>query len=629
MPPYSRRMGRSAAHRARAGALLSGALILLALPAVAHGESATPLPARDYAVVPVCRRPAPRHSSCLAQRLVPLTRAAHEHRHPIGVPRAAVRATPSTEEGDLGIRPQDIHSAYSLPVDAPAGATVAIVDAFNDVNVQADLNTYSSTFSLPACTTANGCLTVENQKGNTEASALPFPKSESELKARAKGGKHGLEEAEDALGWDEEISLDVDTVHATCQNCKILLVEAEGEANEALFEAETTAEAAKPSAISNSWGTPETASERTEFEAAPFDDPGTVITAAAGDDGYLDWEMTECFEEAEYDLTPPSCRIMYAEGPEFPASSPDVVGVGGTRLTLTEKDEWASETVWNGTGAGGSGCSMYFDAQKWQRETSTWADVGCGEKRAVADVAADASPHSGLAVYDSNGGCEEEDAPAGWCTIGGTSLASPMIAATFALAGGANGVAYPAQTLYENEAGAPSSLHDITVGSNGACAKLGSCTEKEEEESCVGKIAICSAGVGYDGPSGVGTPDGLTAFTPPKEKTERAHALDITSLVITPRALAAFRAHGAHGRTVSFTLRASAAGRVRARLYRLTRSGHREVWRAAGVARVITLKDGASSWRLTFSVPLRAGRYTLTLSPLAAGRGRSVKFRIA
>src|ERR1039458_1496427 len=106
-----------------------------------------------------------------------------------------------------------------------------------------------------------------------------------------------------------------------------------------------------------------------------------------------------------------------------------------------------------------------------------------------------------------------------WCTIGGTSVASPLIASTFALAGGANGVEYPAKTLYENRVKSTGSLHDIATGSNGECTKpfsetgLSGCTTAEEAKSCASK-AICVAGIGYDGPTGVGTPDGITAFKP-------------------------------------------------------------------------------------------------------------------
>ena len=205
-----------------------------------------------------------------------------------------------------------------------------------------------------------------------------------------------------------------------------------------------------------------------------------------------------------------------------------MIAVGGTRLLLhAQTAAWKAETVWNdggeakvggkdGHGAGGGGCSEQFTAPAWQQSVADWSSVGCAEARAVADVSADADPYTGIAVYDSQDVGEE------WGAVGGTSLASPLIASTFALAGGAHGVEYPARTLYENLADSPSSLHDVTEGSNGECLEpfdektaSTACTSAEEAKtSCSSKLK-CLAGPGYDGPSGVGTPDGLAAFQPP------------------------------------------------------------------------------------------------------------------
>jgi hypothetical protein len=272
-------------------------------------------------------------------------------------------------------------------------------------------------------------------------------------------------------------------------------VESNAPSYEDLERAERSAATLGAGEISNSWAGPEEG-ETPELESAsPFNHPGIVITAAAGDDGYLNWDA-------------------------------HVVAVGGTRLSLGAGSAWAGETVWNGYYATGGGCSVVFTAQPWQQSLSDWSGVGCGAKRAVADVAADADPYTGVAVHDTSPECEYryEEAKVKhvlyWCTIGGTSVASPLIASVFALAGGANGAPYPAKTLYEKERKSPGSLHDITVGSNGECSKpfledgLSACTPAEEaERSCASK-AICLAGTGYDGPSGVGTPDGIVAFEP-------------------------------------------------------------------------------------------------------------------
>src|SRR5271155_1718636 len=119
------------------------------------------------------------------------------------------------------------------------------------------------------------------------------------------------------------------------------------------------------------------------------------------------------------------------------------------------------------------------------------------------------------------------------------SARSPLIASTFALAGGADKVEYPAKTLYENEVKSPGSLHDVTTGSNGECTKpfsetgLSGCTSIEESKGCAAK-AICLAGTGYDGPTGVGTPNGIDAFKPrpPTVVTGAASAISQTSATL-------------------------------------------------------------------------------------------------
>ena len=227
---------------------------------------------------------------------------------------------------------------------------------------------------------------------------------------------------------------------------------------ENLETAEKSAATLGAGEILDSWAGPEVG-ETPELESAsPFNHKGIVITAAAGDDGYLDWDAEEESERG------------YAN---FPASSPHVVAVGGTRLSLGTGSAWAGETVWNGDGATGGGCSVVFTAQPWQQSVSDWSGVGCGTKRAVADVSADADPYTGVAVHDTSPECEYryEEAKVKhvlyWCTFGGTSVASPLIASTFALAGGANKVEYPAKTLYENEVKSPGRCTTSPLGQTG------------------------------------------------------------------------------------------------------------------------------------------------------------------
>jgi hypothetical protein len=233
-----------------------------------------------------------------------------------------------------------------------------------------------------------------------------------------------------------------------------------------------------------------------------------VITASTGDDGYLNWD--------EY-ATREQTGSQYFEGASYPASSSNVVAVGGTSLHLNT-GVWESETVWN---FGGGGCSVLSEAPLWQRQVADWSLVGCETRRANADIAADANPNTGVNVYDSTPYPVEEKgkrfrvAPH-WVPIGGTSVASPIIAAMFALAGGAKGVEHPAQTLYAH-LGA-NNLHDVTLGGNGSCGgNYVTCSGSMKPLSpldCGASALICKAAVGYDGPTGVGTPNGIAAFRP-------------------------------------------------------------------------------------------------------------------
>ncbi|HEX3737023.1 MAG TPA: hypothetical protein VHV53_05725, partial [Solirubrobacterales bacterium] len=457
-----------------AAALAAIAIVVGAVPAGAATVE-RPLAESNYSVQPLCGEPGPGEAACLALRLVPRTAAARARATPIGMTVHHEVEPHIAADGSFGLRPQDLHSAYGLPTESPVRQTIAIVDAYDDPTAEADLAHYDQEFGLPECTTANGCFSKVNQAG----AASPLPPAES--------------------SWGGEIALDVESAHAVCQNCKILLVEANDAFTDSLEVAEDTAAALGATEISNSYGGPAEPS----VEGSAYDHPGVVITASTGDHGYLDWDNA---------LNP-----TFIGHPEYPASSPEVVAVGGTRLMLAG-GAWSSERVWNSgssseplfnEGAGGSACSEHLSAQPWQTAVPDWGAVGCGSKRAAADVAADADPFTGVAVY--HGGS--------WATFGGTSLASPIIASVFALAGGSDGVDYPAQTLYGHLGGG--GLHDITTGSNGACAKgydlldrTAGCTVEEEEAGCGGML-ICKAASGYDGPTGVGTPSGLTAFVPP------------------------------------------------------------------------------------------------------------------
>jgi hypothetical protein len=475
-------------------------------PPVGPDSSSPPPPAAEYHALPVCHRPAPGHAGCLALALAPSTAAARLRTRPLGDPRGAAVGMAASAETCARVypaclSPANLNSAY-FPGEKPEAPssepqTIALVDAFDDPNIAADLKVYDEEFGLLSCTEANGCFKKLNQRG--EAGHPPSARTEAER--------------EEAESWALEISTDVEAAHAVCQNCRIVLVEGENSAYANLMVAENTAyETVGANEISNSWGGSE--AELTETEIAAFDHPGIVITASAGDDGYLNWDQWES-EPLQYDE------------PDFPASSPTVVAVGGTHLTLGSGGAWANESVWNDDlegkreGASGGGCSLRFQAPEWQHAVSDWPSVGCENRRAVSDVAADADPNSGVAVYDSvpypyeeNG--KKRTSVLRWVPIGGTSLASPIVAAMFALAGGAHEVAYPAKTLYSHLGS--DLLHDVTVGGNGDCdddyaACTGSMKPLLSPFDCGAGALICNAAVGYDGATGVGTPNGIGAFT--------------------------------------------------------------------------------------------------------------------
>jgi hypothetical protein len=496
----------------------------------ATAETASPLPASDYTVRHACAPPAPGYASCLALELVPRTAAARAHDQPQAVTRGAPLDTPASAEGVFVLGPEALHSVYQLPTTGSTAQTIALVDAYNDLGTEADMKVYDKEFGLPelpkcSASEVSDCFEQVNQKGET--GHPPFPASNAARAAEeaicetaiGETKEKACKEVEEADGWATEISLDVEISHAVCQSCRIVLVEADSAFFSDLETAEDTAAGLGATEISNSWGGAECSKgiRGTECgeDSPAFNHQGIAITAAAGDDGYLDWNAEEGAEKGFAD---------------YPASSPHVVAVGGTRLLpLGPGGTWRGETVWNGDGAGGSGCSISFAAPAWQTAEPDWPSVGCGSGRAVADVSADADPYTGVAIYDSTPE-SPESSEAGWRPIGGTSLASPLIASVFALAGGSNGVEYPAQTLYENLVGSPQSLHDVVLGSNGQCNKeplfnpdgTSSCTPLEEaaNSKCSGEL-ICLAGPGYDGPTGVGTPNGIAAFQPLTEEAKR------------------------------------------------------------------------------------------------------------
>lgn len=152
-----------------------------------------------------------------------------------------------------------------------------------------------------------------------------------------------------------------------------------------------------------------------------------------------------------------------------------MIAVGGTELWRDPASSrgWDEQAWWGA----GSGCSAYVAKPAWQHDTL------CG-KRTLADVSAVADPDTPVAVYDTYG-------YNGWLAVGGTSVSSPILAGVYALAGNSARVD-PASWLYAHAG----SLNDVAGGSNGYC----------------GGSYLCAGTPGYDGPTGLGTPNGTGAF---------------------------------------------------------------------------------------------------------------------
>ena len=356
-------------------------------------------------------------------------------------PTAQTVSPNAIPSGD-GYGPSTFQAAYGLAAASASdgsGTTVAVVDAYNDPTAASDLAEYRSAAGLPALT--SGQFTQYNQNGATSPLPATAPADDD---------------------WTLEESLDVDMVSAICPLCKIDLVEATNDSGTGLYVAEESAATTLGAKyISNSWGGSESSSDLT-YDSEYFGHSGTVYTASAGDGAY-------------------SAGVIY------PATSPNVVGVGGTSLSTASNSRGYTESVWktSTTEGTGSGCSSNEPQPSWQASLSV-ITAACSH-RVDNDVAADADPATGAAVYDTTNG------NGGWNEVGGTSESSPIIASVFALAGNnGNGGNNAADSIYTHTG----NLYDVTSGNNGTCSPS----------------ILCTAATGYDGPTGWGTPDGLTAF---------------------------------------------------------------------------------------------------------------------
>ena len=351
-----------------------------------------------------------------------------------------------------GLDPQDLQSAYGIPATLSSTQTIALIDAYGYPTAESDLAKYRQRYGLPACTKANGCFRKVNENGEE--------------------GKYPAKEPE----WDVEAALDEDMVSAACPQCHILLVEGSTEEPADLGASVNTAAKLGATVISNSYGYPQDyepwcgTTGCTKYNS-DYKHAGVLITASAGDSGYDD-----VYEELD--------------SPDFPAASPSVVAVGGTALfkVASAPRGWFEE-VWNepaiSAGTGG-GCTKLESKPAWQ------TDTGCA-KRTDNDVAAVAAVVTPVSVRIDGT----------WELVGGTSVASPLVAGIEAHES-AHERSLGAHAFYED----PGSLFDVTEGFNWDSDDASGTSE------CAPNEYLCNAEVGYDGPTGLGTPDGVPVQAP-------------------------------------------------------------------------------------------------------------------
>jgi MYXO-CTERM domain-containing protein len=331
----------------------------------------------------------------------------------------------------IGYGPADLQAAYKIDPNVIVGKpVVGIAIAYGYAAVEQDLAMYRSTFGLPPCTIASGCLKLVNQRG--QASPLPAEPPPTD-------------------DWRIEQALDLDMVSAACPKCNILVVQADDNSGDGLFIAQNVAAQLGATVISNSWGGPEdpqaTPADIAQLEQF-FIHPNIAIFAASGDRGFND-------------MLPGG-----AGGPGYPATSANVISVGGTRLVRDTSTRGWAETAWS---SGGSACST------WIAKPAHQVASPC-KLKATSEIAAVGDPGTPVAVYSVGK----------WRTVGGTSASAPFVAGIVAATG--NGAVASGAFV----AASASKLFDVTTGTNGSCAP---------------DTLLCTAAVGWDGPTGYGTPN--------------------------------------------------------------------------------------------------------------------------
>jgi MYXO-CTERM domain-containing protein len=403
---------------------------------------------------------------CLSQKIV-IPGASR----PIVIPESGSGGTcTSTGGGGYGsvppgtMRPSDYIARYKIPSSSHANGAIVALAELPSTNAMTDVNTYRAAFgiaALPSCP--------------TDGAGHPQPGGTACFARVGQDGTVNTVSSTDCPGWAGEVALDMEMVSAACPDCSIVNVEADPAAFNLPEMNSIAATAVGALAVSNSWGS----QEYSGLNDTPLANPSILVVAASGDAAWMN-------EDDGWGT------------PSFPASSPHVLAIGGTTVESFGGGTY-SEVVWDddamgGGGAGGSGCSQVFSMPGYQSATSfNFGACTTNNERAGVDISAAAefypsSGYGGIASY-----CADEG---GWVPIVGTSAASPFVAALMVRLGLAGkGMATQGTLFYSNI----SAFNDVTSGNND---HLGECSDTVE----------CHAGPGYDGPTGLGTPNGTELF---------------------------------------------------------------------------------------------------------------------
>ncbi|MEI8130173.1 MAG: S53 family peptidase [bacterium] len=345
--------------------------------------------------------------------LIPISSSEASYHFANYVGRPPIHVYKSTGSKPSGVTPDEIKSLYHLPSSGGHG-TIAIIGAYTNASIEKDLADFDTQFSLPACTTKNGCLEVHRMSAQVKSDT----------------------------GWALETALDVEWAHAIAPNAHILLVSATTPSGANFLDAlDYVSTRRDVSSVSMSWGGQEFP-EEVSLDSHFVNVSGAVYFAASGDNG---------------------------AGVSWPASSPNVVAVGGTTIIFDRMQKPHAETAWRGSGGG---ISAYEKAPPYQIGYSILKSMGM---RAIPDVAYDADPRTGFPIVHAGL----------WRTVGGTSAGAPQWAALATLGSGASNTNFYKDKMLTTNG---QYFTDITSGKNGAC------------------IFYCTARKRYDYVTGLGTP---------------------------------------------------------------------------------------------------------------------------